>query len=285
MKCVECGNEISSRSKFCKYCGAPAVHSPGGVKKGENGLKSSPDQVIIKQDREYKGKFERLWNAIVLFLSAALLAVAGLNFIYVKNEYGKDDIDQEIVRGEPDNAAPVLSEVSKEEPQIGQEQEAGHANAVEQGQKNDSPERADEQLSDDKTGVDEADLPGQVPNEEKTSQTDAQEHTNAAQYDPEPISDEEGVLPEYILVDSDRRYISESELENLTKEQLKLARNELYARHGRRFEDVGIRNYFSQFEWYRPTIEPDDFEESMLNSYEIANRDLIVQYEKAHGYR
>ena len=90
---------------------------------------------------------------------------------------------------------------------------------------------------------------------------------------------------EYILEGSDSRYISESELDALTKEEVKLARNEIYARNGRKFDDEQMRNYFSQFDWYQPTIDPDDFQESMLNKYEIANRDLIVQYEKDHGYR
>lgn len=84
----------------------------------------------------------------------------------------------------------------------------------------------------------------------------------------------------YILEGSDTRYISVSDLETLTKEELKIARNEIYARHGRKFEDETLRTYFSQFDWYNPVIEPNDFEESMLNDYEIANRDLIVQYEK-----
>lgn len=32
-------------------------------------------------------------------------------------------------------------------------------------------------------------------------------------------------------------------------------------------------------------IEPSDFNDSVLNDYEIANRDLIVQYEEEMGYR
>ena len=46
-----------------------------------------------------------------------------------------------------------------------------------------------------------------------------------------------------------------------------------------------VQNYFNSFDWYQPTIEPDDFQESMLNQYEIANRDLIVAYETEQGYR
>ena len=90
---------------------------------------------------------------------------------------------------------------------------------------------------------------------------------------------------EYILPGSDRRIITESELDGLTKEEVKLARNEIYARHGRKFDDEALTAYFSQFDWYYPSIEPEDFQESMLNSYEVTNRDIIVQYEEEKGYR
>ena len=87
-----------------------------------------------------------------------------------------------------------------------------------------------------------------------------------------------------MLVGSDTRYISESELKNLTKEEVRIARNEIYARHGRKFDDKTLSNYFKQFDWYKPKIDPEDFKESMLNTYEVANRDLIIQYEKKQGW-
>lgn len=88
----------------------------------------------------------------------------------------------------------------------------------------------------------------------------------------------------YILPGSDSRYISKSELEALSADQIRLARNELYARHGRIFQDESLSTYFNSLDWYEPTIEGDDFEESMLNEYELANRDLIVAYEEEMGY-
>ena len=89
---------------------------------------------------------------------------------------------------------------------------------------------------------------------------------------------------EYILAGSDSRYILKSEIQEFTAEQCRLARNEIYARHGRRFDDEYLQDYFNSKGWYTPTIDPDEFEESLLNSYEIANRDLIVEYEEECGY-
>lgn len=90
---------------------------------------------------------------------------------------------------------------------------------------------------------------------------------------------------DYILPGSDSRYLSRSDLEGFTAEDCRLARNEIYARHGRMFQDEALQNYFNSFEWYHPSISPDDFDESMLNDYEVANRDLIVAYESEKGYR
>lgn len=90
---------------------------------------------------------------------------------------------------------------------------------------------------------------------------------------------------DYVLPGSDMRYVSKEELKDFTAEQCRLARNELYARHGRIFDDEFLQKYFSSKDWYSPSIATADFKESMLNEYEIANRDLIVEYEKERGYR
>ncbi|MDO4328918.1 MAG: YARHG domain-containing protein [Lachnospiraceae bacterium] len=84
----------------------------------------------------------------------------------------------------------------------------------------------------------------------------------------------------FILPESDSRYYTEAELVSLSKSQLRLARNELYARRGRKFNSEDLNAYFNQFDWYSPTIEPEDFnDDSMFNKYEKANRDLIKSME------
>lgn len=79
----------------------------------------------------------------------------------------------------------------------------------------------------------------------------------------------------YILPDSAGRYLTESDLSGLNKEQLRLARNEIYARHGRIFDAQDLSDYFSGQSWYNGTIKGADFNESVLNVYEKANLDLI----------
>ena len=90
---------------------------------------------------------------------------------------------------------------------------------------------------------------------------------------------------EYLLPDSDSRYLTEDDLAGFTAEQCRLARNEIYARHGRRFSDAALQRYFDSLSWYNGTIEPSDFNDNVFNSYERANCILIIDYEREHGYR
>ena len=83
----------------------------------------------------------------------------------------------------------------------------------------------------------------------------------------------------YILPDSDQRYLSGEELADMDKAALRLARNEIYARHGRQFESEDLNEYFNSQPWYDGSIPADGFDDSVLNEYEKANLDLIKSME------
>lgn len=91
--------------------------------------------------------------------------------------------------------------------------------------------------------------------------------------------------PQFILPESDSRYLAMEELAGLTAEECRIARNELFARHGRLFKDEELQAYFNSCDWYYGWVMPADFDESVFNEYEAANRDLIIKYEKEQGYR
>ncbi len=88
---------------------------------------------------------------------------------------------------------------------------------------------------------------------------------------------------DFILEHSSTRLVTASELEKLNLEELRIARNEIYARHGRKFKDKDLQDYFNSKSWYRGTIEPDKFNDNSLSEIEIKNRDLIQEYEKKIG--
>ena len=103
-----------------------------------------------------------------------------------------------------------------------------------------------------------------------------------------PVAEEStAVDSEYIISDIDSRYLTETDLEGLTEWEILLARNEIYARHGRIFNNEELNAYFSSKSWYEPTVAGTDFTEeyaaSVFNEYEVANIGFIVQYENANG--
>lgn len=84
-----------------------------------------------------------------------------------------------------------------------------------------------------------------------------------------------------ILPDSDCMYYSEADLQYLSKEELRLARNEIYARHGRKFESEDLNAYFNSQPWYHGYLSADEFDDAVFNGYEKANLDLIKQVESS----
>ena len=98
-------------------------------------------------------------------------------------------------------------------------------------------------------------------------------------------SEDDAYESEYILPDSSTTYLTMDDLEGLTAEECRIARNEIYARHGRRFSEEELQSYFDSCSWYTGTTDPEDFDGSVLNDYEEKNLALIVQYEEEQGYR
>ncbi len=82
---------------------------------------------------------------------------------------------------------------------------------------------------------------------------------------------------QYIFPDSDKNIISQEELKTLSEWQLKVARNEIYARHGRPFEHQDLQCYFEKTAWYQ--VNPE-YSDQTLSSIETTNIDTILEYEK-----
>lgn len=88
----------------------------------------------------------------------------------------------------------------------------------------------------------------------------------------------------YWIENCDKMYLTEEDLEGFDEKMCVYARNACYAKSGRKFNSAELQEYFAQFDWYNPTVSPNNFTDSMLNSYQVANINLILAYERAHGY-
>ena len=115
------------------------------------------------------------------------------------------------------------------------------------------------------------------------------EPTQAPAETPTPTPDaSQGEQPpaqtgDYFFPESDSRYLTDEEVSTYSSSDLELAKNEIYARHGRKFVTERIADYFNSKPWYQGTIEPETFDaqqESVFNEYEVANIDKIAQWEQ-----
>lgn len=112
---------------------------------------------------------------------------------------------------------------------------------------------------------------------------DADEETNYGEdagYEEENYEEDDNEeLQEYIFSESDTRILSAEEIKKYNSDVLRIAKNEIYARHGRMFNDSELQEYFDSLSWYEGTIAPEDFDESVLSKTEKENVKLLAEYE------
>jgi hypothetical protein len=75
----------------------------------------------------------------------------------------------------------------------------------------------------------------------------------------------------------ENKLISAQMLHGLSLNELRLLRNEIYARHGRQFQAPWLSQYFFTQEWYQPD---ENFKDEELTGSDKTNVETIVAYEK-----
>lgn len=97
--------------------------------------------------------------------------------------------------------------------------------------------------------------------------------------EPESASD----TAEFVLPESGVRLYEVEELDRLSDWELYIARNEIFARHGRMFSEENLAAYFSGCSWYAPTVAPEDFDGGVLSEVETQNAIVMRDIEAARG--
>ena len=117
----------------------------------------------------------------------------------------------------------------------------------------------------DLSGVDLFDLSPEIQETEtKEKETEAAEDTRS----------------EYIFADADIRYLTQEEVDKLSLQAVCYAKNEIYARHGRKFLSTELQEYFNDKSWYQGTVEAEKFSPSVFNKYESDNIQILVKAEE-----
>lgn len=73
------------------------------------------------------------------------------------------------------------------------------------------------------------------------------------------------------------RYTDPADLRNLSDWELLVMRNEVYARHGRRFQNARLKAYFATWPWYK--VNPN-YHDGLLTAAEKKLIDTIIKVEK-----
>lgn len=125
---------------------------------------------------------------------------------------------------------------------------------------------------------------GTEPTEASSDVGDSEEFEDFDDAD-EDIEDDDTAVDDdtYIFPNSDTEYLTKSDLSGMSKSEINLAKNELYARHGRKFKSKELQEYFESKDWYVPKYSPKQWDKKgdtfFFNKYEIKNRDLLKKYE------
>lgn len=93
---------------------------------------------------------------------------------------------------------------------------------------------------------------------------------------------------EYVVPISSIYVLDEGMIEYLSGNDLWIAKNEIYARHGRQFNNEYLQQYFNRCSWYDGTIAAEQFEESTLSQLEKDNVKFLEaakeEYDRQHPY-
>lgn len=253
MICKNCQTELPDHARFCPACGAlqpmicpscGAESRPGSKTCSACGKKlpmaDRSDRLIYPKRKKHP---LRVAAVIALVLAALLLLTAAVLFLTKTVDFSKPTPDPTPEVETEQTAQPTLPEEIPMEP---------------------APAEPDAPTGDEIPA--EPDVPAQDPEEPADEPAEAE---------PEPEPEPEPAETGYIFPDSSEQLLTEADLQGLSSWELKIARNEIYARHGRRFNSQELQNYFDSRDWYHGTIDPGSFTDEMLSDIELANVQLL----------
>lgn len=86
---------------------------------------------------------------------------------------------------------------------------------------------------------------------------------------------------DYILPESNSKLLTDADVAGLSLQEINYAKNEIYARHGRKFDSPELQRYFKSKTWYKDDIAPDKFSTDVFNRYERKNVQFLAQKEES----
>ena len=286
MRCDNCGRRIKDGQNFCRHCGAPVIREgePAVNKCPKCGAMSDPENrfcafcgsvlgdpsltggAAIEVGEEHLSKTEiaksssQKWIFILVGCAVLLIAIGG--FIW-KTAYAPDRM-----KGDEENYSTATAEPSLTGSPF-------YIQAEPSVVENIKPE-----------------VPNTVYSEPDETTADTEPLPIAEDIDaPEAQSKDLSAEEVFIIPDSNSRYLDRDDVAFLSLQEINYAKNEIYARHGRKFKSKELSDYFNSKAWYVGRYDADLFDElyaPQLNEYEIANAYFLqsIEFEiNSEGYQ
>ena len=279
MKCIECGHELKDGAIFCIRCGAMQVSMDGKpIERGEDwpsldaadgsGYRSSTEGAMhaaqSKSMRSFNTAPKRNGGKIAAIVVIIIALIAGIVFAAVS-------CNSQATSGTASSGSAAVTTTTSSESASATSSTAST-----------SASAASTSASAASTSASAASASAASASAASTTTTtvDASQRQVEPQPEPEPEYNDY-----YILPDSSSYYYSYGELSGMSSYDLYLARNEIFARHGRMFNNADLQEYFNSQAWYEPIYSPSQFDSmgNVLNDVEQKNVNVMRQIEKDQG--
>ena len=156
--------------------------------------------------------------------------------------------------------------------------EAAHRGNVVSENKAEVPEEEEEMTEEDYLEEARKEVAKEMEEKERQQKAEAEkkkQEEETRKQEEAKKKEEETPSGDHTISYSSSHRLTESELKGVSKNNLQMAINEIYARNGYKFKSDDIRKYFEQFSWYKPDETDMNKVSGRLNSTEKANVDLL----------
>lgn len=252
MYCGQCGGMLQDGSTFCEYCGAPQIKPAAS-----SGQIPAPKTTPVQMQTNPVGQNTQNANVatdnksnngpLIIIICLIVAIILALGIFIAMYFITKDD----------DKSAKETKSEQTTEKSVDDEKSEASAKKEEKSKEEKAKTSKSESSS-------------------KSSSSKSSSKSSSAEKAGEGTAGKQ----DYIISDSANKTLTDSDLAGLSSKDLSIARNEIYARHGRSFQTQGLQEYFDSKSWYSKNASYSD---DMLSTVEKTNAEFISQYEDSHG--
>lgn len=264
MFCSECGKKYTGEGLFCTQCGTrrpdvppvvPVVEIPAPVVPPVAQPVQQPTSQPIQEQvaPQQKTTSNKTWVFVLL-----LGIVIGAAIVFGIHLFSREDDSKAEEEASQMQSEPVLLEDDTMDTVITSTPES-------------SQDLTEEPVEEYITTPSQDSMP---------QEDDAPADMAEVEEDEEIVANAEPTEDLYLL-DTDSQFITVNDLRGFTPAEIRLIRNEIYARYGYTFTDSTLQEYFEEQSWYQsnPELNAQTFNNNMLSDIEFTNIELIVEYE------